>query len=380
MGAGATSRIMIMAASSHFTSRLFLSGSVGFVLIGGLVASYGAALPAFARNFSITTEEASLILTAQMAAAVLTILAGTMGLRGLTARRSALLMLAGSLLMAAGINWPLTLLGGVFAGAGFGITATYVNRAFLDGFGGKGPAMVGLVNAISALGLIAAPLWFLAAGSSPLWLYGTLAVLSAVTLALYPAKADSFAGAASGLPPLGPRSLGIIALNFVSGVIETGLNGLGIAALITLGWAESRATQMLSGFFVAFLLARLSLYWVSQWVAPAHMFLIACAGTAACVALAACGFEGIGYVLSGAFVGFAFPSFYVWSVDLLGPDPRMSSSVMLAGLMGGSLAPLILQAVLAPFGLQYLFVAVAVIAGLLSLVALALVRRQARRS
>lgn len=367
-----------MAGSDGFTSRLFLSGSIGFVLIGGLGASYGAAIPAFARDFAISTQEASLILTAQLAAAVLTVLAGTLGLRGLTARRSALLMIAGSALMAAGINWPLTLVGGMLAGSGFGITATYVNRAFLSGFGAKGPAMVGLVNAISALGLIAAPLWFLAMGGAPLWLYGTLACLAVLTLWLYPAGADSFAGTAAGLPALGPRSIGIIALNFVAGILETGLNGLGIAALITLGWAETSATQLLSGFFVAFLLARLSLYWLAQLVAPGQMFLIASLGTAASAALAASGYEGIGYVLAGGFVGFSFPSFYVWSVSLLGPDPRMASSVLLAGMMGGALAPVLLQALLLPFGLHALFACVALIAMALSVVAALVLRGQSR--
>ena len=367
-------------SSSHFTSRLFLSGSLGFVLIGGLGASYGAALPAFARNFGITTESASLILTAQLAAAVLTVFAGTMGLRGLTARRSCLLMLAGAGLMAAGINWPLTLLGGVLAGSGFGITATYVNRAFLDGFGSKGAAMVGLVNAISALGLIASPLLFLAFGSSTLWLFGTLAAISALTLWLYPAGADSFAGGGGGgMPDLGPRTLGIISLNTVAGILETGLNGLGIAALITHGWSETAATQMLSAFFVAFLLARLSLYWVSQWVAPAQMFLIACFGTAASVLLAALGFEGVGYVLAGAFVGFSFPSFYVWSVSLLGPDPRMSSAVLLAGLSGGAVAPVILRAVLGPVGLEHLFTVLTIVACGLSFAAWRLARKHKAR-
>lgn len=365
-----------MSSPSHFASRLFLSGSLGFVLIGGLGASYGAALPAFARNFGITTESASLILTAQLAAAVLTVLAGTMGLRGLTARRSCLLMLAGAGFMASGISWPLTLLGGVLAGSGFGITATFVNRAFLDGFGDKGAAMVGLVNAISALGLIASPLLFLAFGSSTFWLFGSLALIAAVTLWLYPADADSFAGGSGGMPDLGPRTLGIISLNTVAGVLETGLNGLGIAALITHGWSETAATQMLSAFFVAFLLARLSLYWLSQIIAPARMFLIACIGTAASVALAAAGFEGIGYVLSGAFVGFSFPSFYVWSVRLLGPDPRMSSAVLLAGMSGGAIAPVLLRAVLGPVGLEHLFTALTIIACALSFAAWRLARRQ----
>lgn len=366
-----------MSALPGFTSRLFLSGSLAFVAIGVLGAAYGVSLPAFTRAFGLAPGQASLILPVQAAGAVAMVAAGTMGLRGLTARLSALLMVAGAGLIAAGIAWPLTLLGAFVAGSGFGITATYVNRAFLQGFGPRGAGMLGLVNAISAVGLIAGPLIYVGVGGSVRLLFGAISVLAAVTLLLYRPRDDSFAGAPRGLPDLGPRRLGFLAMLTACTMMETALGGLGAVALIASGWAEDRAALLVSGFFTAFLLARLSLYWLSRMVGPDRLFLIGVAGTALAAGLAAAGAQAPGYVLAGGFNGIAFPAFYVWGARVLGDDPRMGSSMVLAGLLGGVLGPFAFAALLRIIGLPLLFAAVAVTGAILSLAAARVILRPA---
>lgn len=366
-----------MPAVPGFASRLFLSGSAGFLLIGVFGAANGVALPQFTRRFALDDWSAGLFLTVWGTGAVLAVLAGTSGMRGLTARLSAALLLAGAGLIASGAGWPLTLLGAFVAGAGFGITASHVNRAFLGGFGTRGPAMVGLVNAVSAVGLIAGPLLLVAAGGSTGLLYGGLAAGAAACLLLHAPREDAFAGAARGLPPLGRRELGLLSLITGSTVIESALGGFAALALIAGGRTAGTATLLVSGYFLAYFLARLSLYWLAQRVEPRHLLLVSALGTALAAALAASGAAGPGFVLAGAFVGLAFPSAYVWQARLLGPDPRMASSMVLAGLAGGVLGPVLFGAVLGATGMRHLFALVALVAALLSLAILRMIARTA---
>lgn len=359
-----------MSVHPGFASRLFLSGSLAFVAIGVLGASYGVSLPALGRAYGLDEGQAGLILSAHPAGAVTAVTAGTLGLRGLTARVAAALMAVGGALIVAGLAWPLTLVGAYVAGAGFGITATHVNRAFLQGFGPRGPGMVGLVNAISAVGLIAAPLLFVALGRSVPLLFGGIVALSALTFLLHAPGDDSFAGSPRGLPDLRGRKLGIVSLNLVSAMMEAALGGFGLIALMSAGWSEDGAAVVVSGFYVTYLLARLSLYWVSRRVAPDVMFLIGTVGTAAAAGLAALGFEAAGYVLAGGFVGFSFPSFYVWGTRLLGPDPRMGSSILLSGLLGLVLGALVVGPLLAVIGIDLLFELIALMGLCLTLMVL----------
>lgn len=357
-----------MSDHPGFASRLFLSGSLAFVAIGVLGASYGISLPAMTREYGLDDGQAGLILSAHPAGAVTAVLAGTLGMRGLTARLSAVLMIVGGALIAAGLSWPLTLLGAYVAGAGFGIIATHVNRSFLQGFGPRGAGMVGLVNAISAIGLIAAPLIFVAIGRSIPLLFGGIAVIAAATWLLHIPRDDSFAGSPRGLPDLRGRRLGIVSLNLVSAMMESALGGYGLLALMATGWTEDGAALVVSGFYLAFLLARLSLYWISRLIAPDLIFLMATFGTAAAACLAVLGFEAAGYVLAGGFVGFAFPSFYVWGAGQLGPDPRMGSSMLLSGLLGLVVGALVIGPVLAVIGTAMLFELIAVIGLCLTLI------------
>ncbi|MCC7321363.1 MAG: hypothetical protein IT542_10355 [Rubellimicrobium sp.] len=366
-----------MPGPSPFVTRLFLSGSAGFLLIGVLGAANGAILPEFTRRFGLNDWSAGLFLTAGAVGAVAMVAAGIMGMRGLSARLSAGLMAAGAALVAASLAWPVTILGGLIAGAGFGITASHVNRAFLTGFGvRRGPAMVGLVNAISAAGLIVAPLILVAVGGSPAILYGGIALFALLCLALYPPHEDAFAGSARGLPPLGRRDLGLLGLITGTTVIENGLGGLGALAIIALGRPEAEALSLVSAYFTAYFLGRLALYWVASLVAPERLFLIAVLGAATGAALAAGGLVGTGYVMAGGFIGIAFPSAYVWQARLLGPDPRMAGAMVMAGLSGGVIGPALFGAVLGVTGFAHLFA----MAAMLALVLAAAVLRAMRRA
>ncbi|MBW7923013.1 MAG: hypothetical protein H3C51_13065 [Rubellimicrobium sp.] len=357
-----------MPSTPGFESRLFLSGSLAFLLIGTFGAANGVALPAFAARFALADWQAGLFLAAWGLGSVLAVLAGTMGLRGVTARLAAFMLLSGAALIASGAGWAVVVAGGLVAGAGFGVTASHVNRASLTGFGPRGPSMVSLVNAIAGLGSVAGPALLVAVSGSTLLLYAVLAALALASLVLHAPGDDAFAGAARGLPPLRRREIGLLSLITGSTIIESALGGFAALALVALGHDPRGAALFVSAYFAAYVLGRLSLYWLTKHIAARHLLLVSAIGTAVAAGLAAAGLAGPGFVLAGVFVGIAFPAAYVWQAGLLGPDPRMASSMVLAGLTGGTIGPVLFGTVLVLAGMQSLFAVVALLAALLALV------------
>jgi MFS transporter, FHS family, glucose/mannose:H+ symporter len=354
-----------MPKPAGFLSRLFVSGTAAFVLIGVLGAIYGVALPAFTRLYGLDTGSASLILTTHALGGVLSVIVAVAGVRGLGARTSMVLMAMGTGLVALTPGWPLTLLGSLIAGAGFGLIVTHVNRSFLMGFGQRGPGMVGLVNGISGIGLIVGPLLYVWSGGSVTLVFAGIAVFSLSILALFTVD-KSGEQKSEGAPYVLHWRMAILLLNFVSVSLEMALSGLGASALISLGWSENAAAMLASGFFAAFLISRLAMYWLTQFITAERLFLIGTIGTIAACLMTAAGMEAVGYVIAGGFVGLAFPSFFVWGAQILGPEPRMSAAILLSGLSGAAFGPFIFGALLSRIGLPQLFLSVAVIAGILA--------------
>ena len=348
-----------------FASRLFLSGTLAFFVAGMVPALHGVALPVWSGAFGLAQGEGGTLLAANGAGALLAVLSGVFGLPGLGLRTGLAVLAPGATVLALGGSWPLTLLGGFVAGFGFGLLTTSVNRSFLAGFGSRGPGMVGLVNAVYGLGAILSPLLFLLAGAAPRLAFGTVAALALTALAL--ALRDA-APPARGLPDLRQRRLLVTLFIFGNGLIEGISVGFGASALTDAGLAAQTAARLTSGFFVAYLLARLALYWIAGRVAPARLFLLGTGGAGLAMGLAALGAPGPGYVLAGAFVGMIFPAFYVWAIGILGEDPRMTAMILTVALLGGALAPIALRPILAQTGEAAVFWIVAAVG--LSLAAL----------
>ena len=372
-----------MTHQPRFLSRLFISGSLAFILIGIVGSLYGVALPAFTRAYGLAEGQAGLILTIHALGAVAAVLAATLGVPGLGARTATALIAAGAAVIALMPGWTLTLAASNIVGAGFGLIATEVNRSFLAGFGPRGPGMVGLVNGISGAGLIAGPLLFVWTGGSIAILYGGMVLLSALLIFSY-ARTAPARSATSSATFLTWRTA-ILLLNHVAVSLEAALGGLGVTALIASGWTEEGAAILASGFFAAFLVTRVALYWITRHIAADMLFLIGAIGTALAATLAALGYEALGFIAAGAFVGLSFPAFFVWGARALGDDPRVSAAMLLSGLTGLALGPFVIGAILlrGP-GMEALFTVIAIGAAALSLAILAAIspmrRAVARRA
>lgn len=354
-----------------FDRRLLASGMLAFAAVGSVPAIFGVGLPAWSARFDLAPGEGGTLLAAYGAGAFASVLAGLLGAR-LTFRPGLAVMGAGAALLGLAPAWGAALAAAFVLGLGFGIVVTVVNRRFLHDFGDRGPGMLGLVNAVTGLGAIAAPLLATAAGGPGPVLLG-LALLCLLTIPLgTPEPARTVAG---GLPPLGdPR---LLVLLFVAGsvAIEAAMTGFGVAALIAGGIGEAGAARLASGFFAAFLLVRVGLFWLAGSVPPAALFALGLGGTAACAALAPAA-PGPAYVLAGAFVGITWPSFYVWASARLGGDPRLGAAVLLASQVGAVLGPLALRPILARTGDEGMFGAVAVTGAILLLAFLPVAARR----
>lgn len=362
--AAATGALSHAPTTSGFVSWLFASGSLAFLLIGMLQALYGVALPAWSGAFDLAEGQGGTFLALHGAGAFLAVLAGLFGLPILSLRLGLALLAAGLTLIALGWSWLLTLAGGLVAGTGYGMLTAVVNRRFLGEFGARGPGMVGLVNAVSGFGAIIAPLLLLAANGHLGLLFWVIGAMAALTLAFVPREPAT--PLVRGLPDLHQRRVLILGFGLFAIAVEVALIGFGASALIDLGFTGSTATRLTSAFFAAFLLARLSLYWLTRHVAPGLLVLGGLGGTAVCTGVAALAMPAWGFVLAGAFAGLTFPAFYVWAVSLLGSDPRMGSAILTLCLAGATLGPLALQPLLAAFGEGAVFGIVAVVAAALA--------------
>ncbi|WP_373354949.1 hypothetical protein [Pseudoroseicyclus sp. CXY001] len=353
--------------------RLLVTGGLGFILIGALPGLYGLALPVWTEAHG--AGGAGLVIGIHGLGCTIAVVSGLFGIVRLTLRLSFALILAGALGLGLAPGWGGILPAALVTGLGYGAISVVVNRRFLTEFGARGPGMVGLVNAIYGIGAIAAPPALLLAGGRPAPVYLGLAVLALVTLPFVRPALRRAATVRPGLPPLHAGRMSILAFIFVSAVLETGLSGYGPTALLGLGLGAERVALLTSGFFVAFLAARLMLYWVAHHLRPEHLMAAGFLITAFALGLAAAGQPEAGFIAAGAGVGIQFPAFYVWAMHVLGGDERMSSAPLLGGLAGATIGPLALAPVLAAAGGPVLF---PLLAGLSLLAGLALLATSRR--
>ena len=350
---------------------LVLQGFAGFAVAGALQALYGPSVPALARLHDILPSQAGAIVGAH-AAGGFAALAAAMALPGVTARRALLTVAAGAATMAVAPSFALACLGAALVGAGSALNSSVYNRRFLGELGARGPRMLGILNALFAVGAVAGPLAFVAAGGRVGPAYGTLAVLALGLAILARGGSGTSPG---GRPPLGAhlRRPAILAVGGLGVGMELSLQGFGPAALKAGGMGEGIAALWAAAFFAAFLGARLALWWLADRIAPMRMLAGALALAGAACAAAAWGgaLAGPAYAASGAAVALLFPAYYVAAMARVGAGERVSVLVIAAGYLGATLVPAALSPLLAAVGVGALFAVMALYGAVAAVLALA---------
>ncbi len=353
---------------------LLFAGVATFVMMGAGQSLYGPALPAFSRLFGVSLAEAGVLVSAHWVGCFLGV--GLMYLRGggITPRHALAAMAVGAAGVAALAGWWATIASAVVFGAGYGLSTAVFNPRVLRAFGTYGPSMLSMLNATFGIGAIAAPLIFVALGSDPRWSFGLTAALAAV-IWLFAGPAGRVAAAPPGAVRAFRPHWGIMAFGAVAIGMEACLIGLGPSALIRAGVAEARAAELLSAFFFVFLAARVALIFVAHRVAPFLLFTLALAVAALCALGTVFISPAVFFVAMGAPAGLFFPGFYVTASGKMGEDLRVPPTIIAAGLVGGIGAPLIVAPLMAGMGDRGFFWLIAGIALMLTLAALASLRR-----
>ena len=162
------------------------------MVIGGLQALYGPAIPAFRATFGATPAVAGLGLSAEFTGALI----GIVGYHLLLTRAvspgqgdrqllrwSYALMALGTIGFALAPSWPLSLAAAVVTGLGSGGIDYGLNHLFTIGYGHRSAGMLNLLNAYFGVGAVIGPalIGWVGAGRYP-WLFGAVAVLSALLI------------------------------------------------------------------------------------------------------------------------------------------------------------------------------------------------------
>jgi len=355
-------------------AALLFAGVATFVMMGAGQALFGPALPVYVRDFSLGEGEAGLFVALLWVGCFLGV--GFMFFRGalIGPRHTLAVMAAGMGLMAVEAGWVLTFAGGMVFGMGYGMATAVFNPRVMRAFGAKGPSMLSLLNATFGVGAIAAPLVFVWLGSDPALTFATVAVALAVVWA--------FAGPAGreGIAPVGEVKAfrphwGILAFGALAIGMEASLAGLGPTALIRAGVAETRASELLSLFFVVFLLARIVLIFIAHRVAPFLLYTLSI-GSAALFALGAALISpSVFFVAMGASAGVFFPGYYVTASGKMGEDIRVPPTIVASGLVGAIATPLILAPLVAGMGDRGFFWVCAALLGAATVAAVLSLRR-----
>ena len=353
---------------------LLVVGVATFVMMGAGQSLYGPALPAFSRIFGVSLAEAGMLVSAHWVGCFLGV--GLMYLRGggITPRHALAAMAVGAAGVAALAGWWATIAGAVVFGAGYGLSTAVFNPRMLRAFGSYGPSMLSLLNATFGVGAIAAPLIFIAMGSDPRLSFGLTAALATVIWLFAGPAGRAEAVPAGEVRPFRPH-WGIMAFGAVAIGMEACLIGLGPSALIQAGVGEAEAAELLSAFFVVFLLARVVLIFFAHRVAPFGLFTLAMAGAALCAVGTIFVSPTIFFVAMGAPAGLFVPGFDVTASGKMGEDLRVPPTIIAAGLVGGISAPLIVAPLMAVMGERGFFWLVAGVTLALTVAAVLSLRR-----
>jgi fucose permease len=363
------------------------------VVIGGLQALYGPAIPAFRDRFGVSPSAAGLGLSADFAGALIGVvlfhlLRARFGDRRLLAASYALVGV-GTAGFALAPSWPLALAASLVTGFGSGGIDYGLNRLFSIGFGRRSAAMLNLLNAHFGVGAVIGPVLtgWVGAARYP-WLFGGVAVASVLLIptvaGVHPDRAARTQGADH--PEItgdrgpasqpGRRRIGLIVAAFVViyvlyVAIESGVGGWEPTQLEAVGYPATVAATATSAFWLAltagrFIAVPVSMRWPAQAIVTG-----CCAGMAGFLLLAA-----IPAVAPWAYGGLGFMCAPIWATGLpwlarAAPKVAAASAyVMATSMLGGIAFPPLLGRAIEVAGVRsvpLILCAVAVVCTVLSL-------------
>lgn len=328
---------------------LLATGIAGFIILGLAQAIFGPVLPVYARHFGLEISTVGWVLSVFWVGSLTAVGAVYLLPVVLGPKVGLLSAAAGCALLALMTNWAMVLVGACLFGFGYGVIAAVWNPRVLAAFGPRGPAMMSLMNALFTLGAIAAPQVFLVLNQDPaavFWAFTGFAGLVAVaTLAMGDTRtAPAQAGGE------GRLDWSILGFAFLGIGLESSLVGLGPTGLAQAGETPEEAARLLSLFFIAYLVARLSLVVIAHRIAPFMIYV----GTVALLAMltfaAMRGDAGFWFPFMGFACGYIFHGEYLTGLQRMGGTTRVSALLLAGGMLGAIVQPVLISQMLGALG------------------------------
>jgi MFS transporter, FHS family, glucose/mannose:H+ symporter len=333
-------------SSKSLPPLITLIGFVSFIIVAALVAMFGPSLLEIQSKFSLSEAAAGFILTAHFVGTFVGTFATTLLQRSLSLRGrfivAAVMIIAGSWVVALTSSWTLFLAATALRGFGAGVLFTDINGLFATGFGLRSTAMLSLVNAAYGAGSFLGPVLVgaLPGGYRGPMLIGSMGSLIIFALALFTPKLE---------PPSSEAHKGTTAGSW-SPVLLT----LFLVALFTSGSVESTlgtwlATQLQAdGFSKQFAANMTGFYWGAQTIARVLMAPLALRFSARQLLLAGFVLEVLAmalahvpslriaaYILAGVGVAAPFTAGIAWLNQAL-PGLRIATMLGLVASLSGA--------------------------------------------
>lgn len=328
---------------------LLATGIAGFVLLGLAQAVFGPVLPVYSRVFGLEISSVGWVLSVFWAGSLTAVGAVYLAPATLGPKTGLIAAAAGTALLALMSNWAVVLVGAALFGFGYGVIAAVWNPRVLAAFGPRGPAMMSLMNALFTLGAIAAPQMFLVLGQEPsavFWVFTAYAgAILLATLAMGDTRAAPAASGSDGRIDwsiLGFACLGI--------GLESSLVGLGPTGLVKAGATPEQAAKLLSLFFIAYLVARLSLVLIAHRIAPFAIYVAAVILLSALTLAALMGETAFWFPFMGFACGYIFHGEYLTGLRRMGGTTRVSALLLAAGMAGAIVMPVVISQALGGLG------------------------------
>lgn len=363
---------------TRMTKYLLLgTGIAGFVLLGLAQSIFGPVLPVYAQVFELEISSVSWVLSVFWVGSLAAVGAVYVAPVVLGPKIGLVTAALGTTLLALMSNWSLVLAGAALFGFGYGVIAAVWNPRVLAAFGPRGPSMLSVMNALFTLGAIAAPQLFLAFDQQPASVFWTFTGFAGVILLVTFAMGDTRT-APTNAGEDGPLDWPILGFAFLGIGLESSLVGLGPTGLAQVGETPERAAQLLSLFFITYLISRASLIFIAHRIPPFAIFVGSVSAMTMLSFMAILGDTGFWFPLMGFACGSIFHGEYLTGLRRMGGTTRVSAVLLAAGMLGAIIMPVLISQVLGMLGPHGFFQIILGITGTLTVLAGLSLRRLIR--
>ncbi|CCH32521.1 MFS transporter [Actinosynnema sp. NPDC047251] len=336
--------------SSEPTRTATAAAFAFFVLLGGVTAALGAALPVLRAEYGLAAGEGgSLIACYSFGGFTAIALCGLFAHRlpgPLVLRLSVVLFAAGCVGMGLADTWPVLVTAGAVTGLGYGGAVLHLNVAFAQRF--DGVLMLNFLNAAFGAGTITGPL---AVGWMPT-ITPAFPVIGVLALLCLPAGQ---AAPRHAPPPPSRHHLpaGLLApftlMVLLYAGLETGVGAWQATHLISQGLPPDTAVHWVSAFWAALALGRIVIPLVTR-TQPLHRVVVYClaAATAALAVATIPPLTPYAYTAAGLCLAPVIPVAVAWLTGRTPAAPQATAFLFAASMAGSTTLPLLVGILATP--------------------------------